>query len=153
MTKKKDIKGIAGRPRKEINWDLVELYLKAGSNQQKICKTLGICTETMAKYTRERYGCDFSELSDRLRSEGDILIEAQQYQKAMKGYWPALLWLGKVRLGQTEPESALLEAANQNDIDQTHRIMELQHELSKYREPEYADVPDSTSKDCLLVDG
>ncbi len=49
----------------------------------------------------------------------------------MKGYWPAMLWLGKVRLGQREPEMLNQLANNQPMLDQSHRIMELEHQLAE----------------------
>jgi hypothetical protein len=61
------------------------------------------------------------------------MIEAKQHDKAMKGYWPALLWLGKVRLGQREPEMIQQLANNQQQIDQSHRIMELEHQLAELK--------------------
>lgn len=122
---------VAGRPKKEINWDLVELYIKSGATQQQICRHLRVCPETLVDKVKEKYGVKFSEFSEGLRSEGQILIVAQQFQKAMKGYWPALLWLGKVLAGQKEPDNIQLLAANQGAIDQSHRIMELEHKLAQ----------------------
>jgi len=115
--------------KKEINWDLVELYVKSGCKQINICKAFHIDEETLRSRVQEKYGMTWSAFSASLLSEGDMLIEAQQFQKAIKGYWPALHWLGKVRLGQREPELLNQLAANQTHIDQTHRIMELEHEL------------------------
>ncbi len=123
-----------GAVKKEINWSLVELYLKAGCTQERIANYLRIDRDTLRDRVQRQYGISYSALSASLYSEGDILIEAQQFQKAMKGYWPALLWLGKVRLAQKEPEMIQTLAANQEQIDQSHRIMELEHELAKLKE-------------------
>lgn len=129
--------------KKEINWDLVELYVKSGCSQQKIADSLCIHRETLADHTKEKYGKDWSTFSTALRSEGDMLIEAQQFQKAAKGYWPALQWLGKVRLGQREPELLNVLAANQPQIDQTHRIMELEHEIERLKAAAYSHQPEA----------
>lgn len=119
--------------KKEINWDMLELYVKSGCKQCRICEWLGIHDDTLRSLVKEKYGLEWSAFSAKLRSEGDMLIEAQQFQKAMKGYWPALHWLGKVRLGQREPEMLNQLAANQTQIDQTHRIMELEHEIAELK--------------------
>lgn len=119
--------------KKEINWDLVELYIKAGASQIKIAKSLFIHPNTLADRVKEKYDMDYSTFSMALQSEGEILIEAQQYKKAMNGYWPALQWLGKVKLGQREPELLNQLAANQQHLDQSHRIMELEHQLEELR--------------------
>lgn len=117
--------------KKEINWDIVELYIKSGCSQIKIAESFFIDRDTLRDRVKEKYGMEYSAFSAALRSEGEMLIEAQQFQKAMKGYWPALLWLGKVRLGQREPEMLNQVAANQNQIDQNHIIMQLQHRVAE----------------------
>lgn len=117
--------------KKPINWDLVELYVKSGCKQIDICNSFHIDEVTLRKRVKEKYNMEWSAFSAALHSEGDLLILAQQFQKAMKGYWPALQWIGKVRLGQTEPEIVHTLAANQQQIDQSHRIMELEHELAE----------------------
>lgn len=122
---------IMGNKEKPINWDLVELYVKAGSKQANICKYLQIDSDTLRKRVRKKFGKDWSVYSDALRCEGEMHIEAQQYQKAMKGYWPALQWLGKIRCGQREPENTQLSAPNQNDIDLRHENMMLKHRLAE----------------------
>ncbi len=119
--------------KKEINWELVELYIKAGCSQIKIAESFFIDRDTLRDRVKEKYCMEYSAFSAALRSEGDMLIEAKQYDKAMKGYWPALLWLGKVRLGQREPEMLNQVAANQPQLDQSHRIMELEHELAELK--------------------
>ena len=123
-----------GLHKKQINWDLVELYVKSGCSQVKIAQSLFIDRDTLRDRVKEKYGMDYSAFSAALCSEGEILVEAQQFQKAMKGYWPALLWLGKIRCGQREPETTHHLAANQASIDQTHLIMQLQHEIEKLKE-------------------
>lgn len=119
--------------KKEINWNLVELYVKSGCSQVKIAKSLFIDEDTLRARVKEKYGMDYSAFSAALVSEGHMIIEAQQFQKAAKGYWPALLWLGKVKLGQKEPELAQTLAANQPHLDQTHLIMQLQHEIAELK--------------------
>lgn len=120
-----------GLHKKEINWDVVELYVKSGCTQTRIAASFFIDCDTLRRRVMEKYGVDYATFSASLRSEGEMLIEAQQFQKAMKGYWPALQWLGKVRLGQREPELLNQMAANQGQIDQSHRIMQLEHALAE----------------------
>ena len=119
--------------KKSINWDMVELYLKSGSSQTRIASYLKIDRDTLRDRVKEKYGMEYSAISAAFCSEGELLIEAQQFQKAMKGYWPALLWLGKVRLGQKEPESNIFIAANQDDINKDHIIMSLQNQIEELK--------------------
>ena len=119
--------------KKAINWDMVELYMKSGCSQKRIADWLYIDRNTLSDRVKEKYGADYSTVSAAFCSEGELLIEAQQFQKAMKGYWPALLWLGKVRLGQKEPESNIFIAANQDDINKDHIIMSLQNQIEELK--------------------
>jgi len=119
--------------KKEINWEMVELYVKSGCKQIDICKKFHIDEDTLRARVKEKYDMEWSAFSASLLSEGDMLIAAQQFQKAMKGFWPALLWLGKIRLGQREPELLNQLAANQTHLDQSHRIMELEHEVAELK--------------------
>lgn len=117
--------------KKEINWNLVELYVKSGCSQSQIAESLFICRDTLRDRVKEQYGMEYSAFSSALHSEGDILILAQQFQKAMKGYWPALQWLGKIRLNQREPELVNSTPPAQDQIDKDHLIMQLQHQNSE----------------------
>ena len=114
---------MAGKIQKEINWDVVELYIKSGCSQIKIAKSFFIDVDTLRARVKKKYGVDYSVLSAALCSEGELLIAAQQFQKAMKGYWPALLWLGKVLLKQKEPEGDAKETPSNDEI------ISLQHAL------------------------
>jgi hypothetical protein len=117
----------------EMNWAKLELFVKAGSTEVRIAKGLGISVDTLARRVKEKYSMTFKEFAEKLRSEGESLIEAKQFDKAMNGYWPALQWLGKIRLGQKEPEMQQQQAANQGDIDKDHIIMMQKNEIERLR--------------------
>jgi hypothetical protein len=117
--------------KKEINWDMVELYVRSHATQIEIAETLCIHPNTLSDRVKEKYQVDWSTFSTALRSEGKILVRAQQYQKAMKGHWAALLWLGQVWCDQKLPEATQLLAANQPALDQSHLIMMLKNELAE----------------------
>lgn len=119
--------------KKVINWDLVELYVKTGCSQIKIAKSLYMDRDTLRDRVKEKYGVEYSAFSAALQSEGEMLIEATQYQKALKGNTALLIWLGKIRCGQREPESDQKLAVNQMEIDQMHRIMQLEHENAELK--------------------
>lgn len=120
--------------RKDINWELVDLYLKSGASQKKIADNLQIHPNTLSDRVKEKYGVSYSTYSMSLCSEGELLLEAAQFQKALKSSSPGntqmLIWLGKVRLGQREPDMITNKAPMQENIDKDHEIMMLKHELS-----------------------
>jgi hypothetical protein len=119
--------------KKEINWDMIELCVKSGCKQVDICETYCIDEDTLRSRVKEKYGMSWSAFSAALLSEGRTLLEAASFQKALKGYWPALLWNLQIRCGQKLPENSQFLAANQSSIDQSHRIMELEHQLEELR--------------------
>lgn len=114
--------------KKEIDWAKVEMYLQAGSTQIRIAESLGINRDTLRDLAEEHYGISWNAFSAAQRSKGEMLLEAKQYQKAMEGHVKMLVWLGKIRLGQKEPEQTPYNAPHQQDIDKDHAIMRLQHQ-------------------------
>ena len=119
---------------KQIDWDKLDLYLKAGCTQDNICKSFMIDHKTLNSRIKEKHGIDYSEYSHSLRSMGQMLIEATQLKKALEGNVTMLVWLGKIRCNQKEPDNIVLVPPQQNDIDKDHLIMQLQHKLAQIEE-------------------
>src|SRR5579864_1661235 len=112
------------RPPKEIDWDLLDIYLKSGCTQKEIAESFLIHPETLGKKIKEKFDVDYTSYSRALCRSGEMLLKAAQFQKALKSSSPGnsqmLMWLGKVRLGQREPDSVPMVAPNQESIDQSH---------------------------------
>ena len=123
-----------GRVKKHINWDKVEFFVRSGATQRNIARYLRVDEDTLRERVKRQYGVDYSVFSAELHSEGDLLIEAAQMQKALKGNTTMLIWLGKVRLGQKEPEPSTPMPPAQEDINKDHEIMRLKHENDRLRE-------------------
>lgn len=123
-----------GRAFKEINWDLVDMYLKTGATQKEIAKALFIHPDTLRDNLKQKYGEDYSTYSSGVISEGQLHLRVAQYQKAIKSSSPGntqmLIWLGKVLLGQKEPDSSSLEPANDEINEIERENMKLKHLLS-----------------------
>lgn len=119
------------RPKKEINWDIVEKRMEAGNTAKQIAKHLRIDIDTLYDRFKEEYKCSFSDYSVGMTEcgEGDIVFT--QHMKALQGNVTMLMYLGKVKYGQKEPETAMTSAPNQVQIDQSHRIMELEYQLEQ----------------------
>ncbi len=126
--KKEPEKPKVGRPEKPIDWKRIEDFLRAGVNQKRICGFLGMDDDTLRKRVLAKYGEEYSSFSMRLYSEGESLIEQVQHEKAMEGNPTMLQWVGKVRLGQREPENTQSLAPNQQGIYERHENMRLQYE-------------------------
>jgi hypothetical protein len=104
-------------PRKEINWDLVNLAIKAGSTQKEIAESLFLEPDTLRARVKEKYGQEYSVYSASLQSEGKMLLRAAQLQNAVKnGNTQMQIWLGKVLLKQKEPSAFEDAYPNQQNI-------------------------------------
>ena len=123
------------RPLKEINWDLVIRKMEAGCTAKEIySESFAECDkETFYRRFKGHFGYSFGDYSTRHAEKGTGDLKLMQHAKAMQGNITMLTWLGKVRLGQKEPESTTLVAANQAFIDQSHLIMQLQHEIAELK--------------------
>jgi len=122
------------------DWDKIELYMKAGATQISIARAMGCTVGALRKQIEERYDAPHAEVFDKFNETGAILIRVKQFQQAMEGNTQMLLWLGKVRLAQREPEPSVYLAPAQEEINKDHLIMELKHEVKllkdKLKEPD-----------------
>lgn len=119
------------RTPRTIDWEKLELYLKSGCTQETICKNFGISDDALRAQVKKKYNQEYQDFAGSLRSEGIALIEATQMKKALQGNITMLLWLGKIRCNQREPEPIQYLAPKQDDIDKDHRIMELEYKLAQ----------------------
>lgn len=88
------------RPKKEINWDVVEKRIEAGCSGIEIAAALRIDDDTFYGRFKEHYGKSFSDYSGTFYSAGDSNLKFTQYMKALSGNMQMLILLGRERLGQ-----------------------------------------------------
>lgn len=118
------------RPLKAINWDIVEKRMEAGNIGESIAQALHIDLNTFYRRFKDHYGYSFGDSALHFHKCGDNNIQYTQYMKALSGNVQMLIWLGKVRLGQREPDMLSAIPSNQVDIDKDQIIMQLQHKLA-----------------------
>ena len=88
---------------RHIDWDKVDQLFMAGCNIIQTAAALGVHRDTLYKRCEEEKKTTLSAYHEEKRANGDSLILAAQYQKAIKDKHPTMLiWLGKQRLGQKE---------------------------------------------------
>ncbi len=132
-----------GKVRKEFTsneWEKIELYMKSGATQKRIAESFGMEPDTLRARLQEKYGDSYHNINESFRRSGELLIEATQFQKALQGNVQLLIWLGKVRCGQKDPDHASILPPNQNNIDKDHLIMRLQHQLDSLKKNEDKNV-------------
>jgi hypothetical protein len=112
----------------DLDWKLIEAFVKTGHRQNEIAPALGIDRTTLCRQCQKKHGVNWSTYASQTLSKGHQFLAVAQYQKAMSGNVTMLIHLGKVLLGQKEPESVMQEAVNQKLIDLEHELMRLKHE-------------------------
>ncbi len=126
-----------GRPRKEINWEMVERYAQAGCSGIEIAASFGMQDDTFYRIFKEQYGESFQDYKGRANRHGEGELKLMQYAKALNNKAPGniqmLMFLGKVRLKQDDAPIGKQDANNQSTIDIQHRNMELEAEIEQLR--------------------
>lgn len=123
------------RPLKEINWDVVEKLIECGCSGVEIAAKFRIKSDTFYERFKKEYGCSFQDYRGEAQEAGLADIRSMLQAKALNNKAPGnsnlLIFLARCKLGMREPDVVHSLAANQNQIDQTHTIMQLQHRISE----------------------
>jgi len=121
------------RPKKQINWDLVERQMQAGCNAKEIARSISVDINTFYDRFKEEYGKGFADFADSFHSGGKGNIRLAQYMKALQGNVPMLILLGREWLGQGR-EEGVKESPFQELIDTQHENMILRAQMAKLKE-------------------
>jgi len=125
------------RPKKEINWDLVEKRMEAGCSAKEIAGAIPCDLDTFYSRFKLEFGKAFSDYSDEFYSAGDGNLRFTQYMKALAGNTNMLTLLGKERLGQGEEKEST--PPNNDFMALRHENMLLKAELDAYKEVQHVD--------------
>lgn len=91
-----------GRPPAEIDWEMVDNFLKAHCDGVGIASYFGVHPNTLYRLCIERYKISFDDYKRQKQTEGKELLRAKQYATAMAGDKTMLVWLGKQYLEQKD---------------------------------------------------
>lgn len=95
-----------GRPRKQISKRTFEELCKIQCTESEICAVMDVDDKTLSAWCEKEYGTSFSEIFRIKREGGKTSLRRAQWLTATRDRNPTMLiWLGKQRLGQKEPES------------------------------------------------
>lgn len=89
-------------PTNEAEFQILENLLKIQCSLEECAAYWSVDVKTIQNRIEEWYGMKFSQLAELKRNAGRISIRRVQYQKALKGNIPMLIWLGKQYLGQRD---------------------------------------------------
>ena len=102
-----------GRPKKNIDWNVVSGLCRIQCTQQEIASVLDISEDTLVRRIKSKYKLTFAEYYKKESSSGRISLRRAQFARAMgtkdrngnyknDGSVPMLIWLGKQYLNQAE---------------------------------------------------
>ena len=123
------------RPLKEINWDVVDKLIEAGCSGIEIAGKFHIKDDTFYRRFEKEYKCRFGDYRGNASEGGAADIRSMLHAKSLNNKAPGnmtgLIFLARCRLGMREPEAIRDQSPIQNQIDQSHLIMELQHKIAE----------------------
>lgn len=121
-----------GRPKKEINWEIVEKRMEAGCNGIEIAAGLRIDPNTFYLRYKSQFGKSFQDSIGHFYSAGDANIKFTQYMKALSGNTNMLTLLGRERLHQSKEQERI--SPFEDLIDLRHENMILRAEIEEIKE-------------------
>lgn len=121
------------RPKKEINWEIVEKRMEAGCNGIEIAATLRIDPDTFYRRFEDYYGKRFSDSVGGFYYAGDANLKFTQYMKALAGNTNMLTLLGRERLNQGKEEE-IKQSPYEDIIALKHENMLIKAELQVYKD-------------------
>jgi len=125
------------RPKKEINWDVVEKLMEARATANEIAGKFRINHDTFYRRFKEEFEISYQDYQSMPQGAGIADLKLMQHAKALNNSAPGnanlLIWLGKVLWGQKEPDAVPEKPPNHDEIDKDHTIMQLKYELEKIR--------------------
>lgn len=93
------------RPRIEIpdeDWERISKLAQIFCTGQEICHIMGYDYQTLDRRCLERWQMRFAKYIQKNADQGRASLRRTQYDKAIKGSVPMLIWLGKQELGQSD---------------------------------------------------
>jgi len=93
-----------GRPKIEIDWDIVEGMAAIQCTSKEICSCIGIDEKTMLRHCKKKFKMTFADYLDQKRDLGRKSLRRRQYELAKSGNATMLVWLGKQWLGQKDKQ-------------------------------------------------
>ncbi len=120
-------KGPTGRPPKPVDWIRVELLLMCGCNGPEIAANFDMHVDTFYQKVKNEFGINFTTYASLFKQKGDSLLREKQFEKALEKDNTMMIWLGKQRLHQKEPEQQKSETTQTESV---HVIIAQAKELS-----------------------
>lgn len=101
MSEKETTKNKGGRPRKEVDWPILDATIVWASCSY-CAEKLDMSNDTLTERIKEKYDMSFPEYKYKRQESVRLNLLTKQYEVAMNGNTTMLIWLGKQHLGQRD---------------------------------------------------
>lgn len=95
-------KNKVGRPRFEIDYELLDDLCKIQCTGNEIAGIMRVDYDTLNRALKRDGHNNFTDYFAIASSEGKMSLRRKQFETAMSGSVPLMIWLGKQTLGQTD---------------------------------------------------
>lgn len=114
-----DIGDLEGKlPPRPIDWEKVFYWMNLDATQEEIAGSFHVSVSTLQVHIREKFECNFHQLKERCCGLVKVKLRDNQFKLSSKNATIAI-WLGKIWLGQKDPDRQL-------EIQKTNELIELQ---------------------------
>ena len=93
-----------GPPEKEIEWKVLDSILQYGANLVDCAEMIGVSEDTIQRRIKALHDCTFSEYRQKKMGRMRMKLLQKQYEMAIGGSVPLLIWMGKQHLGQADKQ-------------------------------------------------
>lgn len=120
-----------GRPFIDVDYKLIDNYLKAQCDGVGIAAALGVCPDTLYNRIKEKYSLTFSAYAAIKKAEGKEMLRAKQFQSAMEGDKTMLIFLGKQYLDQKDKKEVTATLVNEIEEISDEELNKLEEKILK----------------------
>lgn len=107
-----------GRPKKEFNWDQFDKLCAIHCTLFEISGIMEISEDVIERNCKKKFKKTFAEVYRLKASKGKMSLRRRQFEAAMSGSVPMLIWLGK------------------NWLKQAERVVHIEEDKNEYQEPD-----------------
>lgn len=93
-----------GRPKIELDWTQFDSLCGIQCSLVEIAAYFNCSEDTIERRVKEEHGVTFAEYFATKRGKGKIALRRKQYEVALSGNVPMMIWLGKQYLGQQDKQ-------------------------------------------------
>jgi hypothetical protein len=115
-----------GRPKVEINWEEFDKLCLIQCTEREIACWFNCSVDTIERRLKSEHNKTFAEYWEEKAGRGKMAVRRKQYELAVSGSIPMLIWWGKNNLGQAERvEEKAVITHHEGESKKTQELVDL----------------------------